>query len=888
MALEKNGEKPIATITFKYKTAQRRFEAGTIWDRLRQESKIYNGDTIRTADLSEATLHFKDGNIMSLTDNTMTQVFLNEDNKLKALLSGGSVTLDSSDASEESQGIILSYNGVEVELEAGTKINVSGDEQEEFAVQVFDGTATVTGKDGTKRNVATGDKLALDKEGNQKASLAVTRPLPNAKVINHTKDPMNIPFTWKLSGTDETFIYTVEISSDPGFKSIDQTVEAGTENDITVSVPNGQNYYRIICKDNNANVRGVFNGKIQLIESMIPRAIAPVEEYVFNYRKQQPAIRFLWSESKYATSYELVISNNPNFTNPIVVQRSALPSSIINTLAAGKYYWRVTPFYTINNLGLDGSSEVSTFEIHQQGSLSVPALIFPAENAFVNTKNASKPVNFSWKLDRESVKYNIIICDNPELNNPKISYTTDVNYYPFDPSGASLKNGSWYWSVCGIDNEGNKSEYAKARSFYAVDGEIIQRTVYPPDHYSAAQNLINDIRFTWKSNLPFDKKFVIAKDPDFTQIVYKQYVHDNNISGISLPIGTYYWRIVSSSPDADYPSPSKTLTIMGPLEAPVCIVPEISKRALVRPDTPFDFKWAPAEGANYYKLTVKNPKTDAILFEKNLIEANKFSINMENIPEGIYTWTIQSFSYETELQTRRTGKIAEARFELKKIHPAELVSPQDNHVINGVDAILNPSSVTWRDKDAIRKSEFVLTRTDLKKPEVIARIANPAYTQKLPRLHSGTYEWTIIAESTDGFDLSPSQPRHFTVTPVPPLDNPTKLVPANRTKFDVEYFKSNKQIAFSWSPVKDATHYNFKILKRDGTVLVEKRLKDTKTTFTEIKNLERGTFTWTVEAIRCIDGDIALQESGVVKNTFTVDLPQLKTTKLKEGVMYGK
>ena len=55
-ALSKLDEEPIATITFKYRTAQRKFLDRVVWDRLRQNSPVYNGDIIHTAELSEATV----------------------------------------------------------------------------------------------------------------------------------------------------------------------------------------------------------------------------------------------------------------------------------------------------------------------------------------------------------------------------------------------------------------------------------------------------------------------------------------------------------------------------------------------------------------------------------------------------------------------------------------------------------------------------------------------------------------------------------------------------------------------------------------------------------------------------------------------------------------
>ena len=84
-ALTKMNETPIATITFKYKTAQRKFLERVVWDRLQQNSPVYNGDTIHTSALSEATIWFSDGNIMELSENTMAQVFLSEDKSLNFL-----------------------------------------------------------------------------------------------------------------------------------------------------------------------------------------------------------------------------------------------------------------------------------------------------------------------------------------------------------------------------------------------------------------------------------------------------------------------------------------------------------------------------------------------------------------------------------------------------------------------------------------------------------------------------------------------------------------------------------------------------------------------------------------------------------------------------------
>lgn len=65
----KLNEQPIATITLKYKTVQRKFMDRVVWDRLRQNYPVYNGDTIHTATLSEANIWFNDGNVMEMIEN---------------------------------------------------------------------------------------------------------------------------------------------------------------------------------------------------------------------------------------------------------------------------------------------------------------------------------------------------------------------------------------------------------------------------------------------------------------------------------------------------------------------------------------------------------------------------------------------------------------------------------------------------------------------------------------------------------------------------------------------------------------------------------------------------------------------------------------------------
>ena len=68
-------EQEIATIYFKRKIAQRKFSDSVVWERLQQNSLLYNEDIIRTDSASSAVMNFLNGTSIDLGENTMVQMF---------------------------------------------------------------------------------------------------------------------------------------------------------------------------------------------------------------------------------------------------------------------------------------------------------------------------------------------------------------------------------------------------------------------------------------------------------------------------------------------------------------------------------------------------------------------------------------------------------------------------------------------------------------------------------------------------------------------------------------------------------------------------------------------------------------------------------------------
>jgi hypothetical protein len=111
--LSRMNEEPLGTITWKYKAAQRRFIDRVLWDRLQRDSPVYSGDLIRTADLSQATVSYFRGGIIDLEENSIVQIF-EENNIPRIELSEGSIRV-----SAKGGGLIFSAGGNVVALKDG-------------------------------------------------------------------------------------------------------------------------------------------------------------------------------------------------------------------------------------------------------------------------------------------------------------------------------------------------------------------------------------------------------------------------------------------------------------------------------------------------------------------------------------------------------------------------------------------------------------------------------------------------------------------------------------------------------------------------------------------------------------------------------------------------
>ncbi len=947
-ALTKLNEEPIATITFKYKTAQRKFLERVVWDRLRQNSPVYNGDTIHTENLAEAIVYFIDGNVMNLSENTMTQVFLSEDQLLTAELTDGYATLD---AASSKNGMVLVADGMEVALEAGASIGAgiesksktSGvvgessleeelqketEEKRGFSVQVLKGNAVVQSEDGTKVDVVEGQGIAFDKQGQSLPVLVVTNPLPNSKILSTTEEKVLVPFRWnfgetKISENQKVYL-TVAIDKD--FENVVAFEDITNQNETQIQLDAEKYFWKVSVVEDATKEKVLTSqsGKLQIIKSLKPNQIVPAENASFSYRSRIPSIRFMWDEANQATSYKVEIATNPSMENPIVEQRTNLTSLIISTLDFGNYYWRVTPYYTINNLGFANPSEVKSFSVERKSVLKKPSLYVPLDNGIVNTDEEIGSIAFSWKRESEAESYIVKIANNSELKNPFIIETTKDNFFTFDTKNVEkkLKDGKWFWSVTVQDFEGTLSEASDIRTFFAMKGKPEQHLIEPFDGFKVADSFVFDTKFTWKKNFPesFESYLQISKNQDFRKIEKEEKVLGNSFSGANLKEGVYYWRLksVNTIDASEFVTSGRKIDVVGNLAAANLIEP--TDRIIARENVPCEFKWSEVSDASYYKLLIYKKSDNKLVLEDVIYDTEyKTDLFHNSIFEDktMYRWELQAHANAIPgISSRRTGKIAEGEFLFARLRPVSIDFPPKNYVLKGEDAILKPITAKWSSVDKVKSAQFVLRKVDEERPIEVIKIPtdeqmkgefkiapNNVLLDTPDGIKTGRYEIVVYAQTLDDIDISNIEEKYlgkFTVLPIEPLEQ-SKNLQVSPQSFDIKYLKNQKNpktITFKWGKVSKATEYHFEIIDQKGKSVLSEIIKDKTSYLLDFVKLpddqkrifSNGNFTWTVKGVRRIDSDKdgkldkIFQEGAESESSFNTNIPTPTKSKAKGAV----
>ena len=229
---KRNDIQPVAELTSKVKSVQRRFRDRLVWDMLRPSSPLYAGDFVRTAAYSEAVITFNSGAVLNMSQDSFIEILPEEKNMTLKITSGNvslrateKITLTAgTEVLEIEKGSVVSMN---VEAVAPTIKVVSKNRKTESApvtvkkisLSVQEGTVRQNKIDGTIVQVNAGSQLVMGPDGNpsKDPALIMLSPLPVQKIAKKSDENAQIEFIWKNYNYANDTTTKIELAYDKNF-----------------------------------------------------------------------------------------------------------------------------------------------------------------------------------------------------------------------------------------------------------------------------------------------------------------------------------------------------------------------------------------------------------------------------------------------------------------------------------------------------------------------------------------------------------------------------------------------------------------------------------------------------------------------------------------------
>ena len=426
-------EEPVGTIIFQQRVAQRRFVDRLVWDRLRLASPVFNGDTIRTIERSEAIIIFGDEvTRLSLNEHTMIQIFFDTDTGTQVDFIGGNIEMVS-----EARSFVIT-SGLSTIVVEGQAVMERNDEG--FLLHVSEGQATF---DGTE--VEAGDILYLDQHGepNRHPVITMTSLGASAAVLGTAGQAVPVVFAWNSFFFTPDTAVIIEVAADRRFNRI---VETRTIEDdissISIALEQGVYWWRAFpsnAGNREPETRFFPSGTLEVIASAAPSLLLPEQaaQLVFPGGAR---VHFSWSAVEGAAAYLLEVSASADMESP-ALSRLVESTSAHSALGYGGWYWRVTPVFPPHIRGLVTPSATGAFSVIR-GSviLAAPVLMPETDN------------HLMWRHDPRAVSWLVELADNPQMTNPVLRQNASSNFVSL-PQNVLENAQSWYWRVTALGGE---------------------------------------------------------------------------------------------------------------------------------------------------------------------------------------------------------------------------------------------------------------------------------------------------------------------------------------------------------------------------------------------------------------------------------------------------
>lgn len=537
--------KQIGTITFKREVAQRKYQAQVVWEGIEQNFPVFNNDSIRTSEMSEAVIHLLDGTDINIEENSMIMLSTLE-NAININFEQGSISANRSGVSgTDIAAINIKSQDATVSIDK-SNIQLTQLDNKELDLTVSDGTAKV--KSGTAETLVKSNEKAVISSDRKDTTIlqlkfSLNEPAANRYYIIEDQKS-EVSFAWSLTGNFKDI--TLEVSKDRSFGKILSSQKTQAQNSAKINLEAGVYYWRIAAlNEDNKTIEYSEPGKFNLVYRKPVKLISPQFNELIKHSVSQNSVSFKWSEDTLAADYTLEISQDKDFAalnNKIV---TPLKNITIDNLSQGTYYWRVNSNINLGGEQIVKTGTASSFNIDKLKVINPPELISPGKGEKIDAALIkTKGLVLSWNNDPSFSSYKVEISRDADFKNSITELQRKVNF-------AELKNempsGKYFWRIEGFLGSGEKVPYSNTGDFEIVISENLA-LISPSDNEEIkipADSKKLDIKFSWKkTELSGSYKLQISKNADFSDAKTVNFKDQNEGTYSFNEPGEYYWRVI--------------------------------------------------------------------------------------------------------------------------------------------------------------------------------------------------------------------------------------------------------------------------------------------------------------------------------------------------------
>ena len=466
----------IGTVYFKNRVAQRKLQGVAIWQDLGQESPVYNRDTLRTEELSEASVKLLDGTKIEMDQNSMIVLAVSA-KAAQIRFAGGSVRAVGS-GSAGSKGVEITAGDRTIETSKGD-VQLSSAKKGELVVSVRKGEAKLTVA-GQERKLKENEQSTV--AGN-KVDIRTVDIRPTAPADNHrlyTTNRAQIHFAW--TGVSGAAI--LEVGTDRSFGRLHSKRTATDA--TTAALPPGLYYWRVRSADGKgtSTVR-----RISVLKTEAVRLYSPLNRATVEMRESKRLVSFSWSRSDTASSYFLEIADNAAFSGMSRVQTSG--SSLAREMGPGAFFWRV------RTLPAEAETVSTTF----RGALVRSevrvrhVLLSPADSLSRSRKQINDGgLFFNWLAQDGVERYALELAADPGFT--KIVHRS-ANANAYSQFRGDLAAGVYYWRVSA--SASGRTTVSPVRRLTVNDSLAAPQILAPSNGAVVDMSDRSSLDFSWSS-----------------------------------------------------------------------------------------------------------------------------------------------------------------------------------------------------------------------------------------------------------------------------------------------------------------------------------------------------------------------------------------------------